>query len=300
MRGLAQACLTCTTGHYTAPSTLVLLEHDAHYLDAPAIWLARVRYAGKDHLIRDAVPTTQLRHDTGVPGAVYRAVVDQANNVLHQDLSRIDSFATVFVAAIDTYAGTLNYASAGHTPGILWRADTRTAKQLRATSPPIGIFGYQSKAMNTIQLNPGDTLVLYTDGITEAQAPNGNLFGLNRLTYLIESWANESPEALQQAIQAEISNFRRNAVGRDDATLLIVKMLPQSEGVVPKDISTIIRTEHFSFPADVQHLGDISQKVTAACRELPTLPANPNADDFVYLIELAISEICTNIIVQLV
>ncbi|MBN1220182.1 MAG: SpoIIE family protein phosphatase [Anaerolineae bacterium] len=242
-----------------------------------------------------SVTRTMLRVEA-MRGEPPHAIVDQANNVLHQDLSRIDSFATVFVATVDTYAGTLNYASAGHTPGILWRANARTSEQLRATSPPIGIFGYQSKVTKTIQLNPGDTLVLCTDGITEAQAPNGNLFGLNRLTYIIESWANESPEALQQTIQAEITNFRRNAMGRDDATLLIIKMLPQAEGGTPKDISTIIRTEHFSYPAHVRHLGDISQKITAACRELPALPSNPNADDFIYLIELAISEICTNII----
>ena len=242
-----------------------------------------------------SVTRTMLRVEA-MRGDPPHTIIDQANNILHQDLSRIDSFATVFVATIDTYDGTLTYASAGHTPGILWRADTRTTEQLPATSPPIGISGYQSHVVDPIRLNPGDTLVLYTDGITEAQAPNNYLFGINRLTYIIESWANESPEALQQAIQAEIANFRRNAMGQDDATLLIVKMLPQSEGTTPKEISTIIRTESFSYPADVQHLSDISEKVTAACRELPLLPASSNAKEFVCLIELAISEICTNII----
>jgi sigma-B regulation protein RsbU (phosphoserine phosphatase) len=211
-------------------------------------------------------------------------------------LSRIDSFATVFVATLDSYEGTLKYASAGHTPGILWRSGARTIEQLKATSPPIGISGYQSKATGTIQLNPGDTLVLYTDGITEAQAPNGNLFGLNRLTYFIESRANEPPEVLQQVIQSEIANFCRNAPGGDDATLLIIKMLPHSECSTPRNISTIIKTENFSYPADVKYLNDIAKKVTTVCRQLPTLPSNPNANDYIYLIELAISEICTNII----
>ncbi|MBN1991813.1 MAG: SpoIIE family protein phosphatase [Anaerolineae bacterium] len=242
-----------------------------------------------------SVTRTMLRVEA-MRGELPHLIIDQANNVLHQDLSRIDSFATAFVAVIDTYESTLNYASAGHTPGILWRVNTRTTEQLRATSPPIGIFGHQSKAVDTIHLNPGDTLVLYTDGITEAQAPNGNLFGLNRLIYTIESRVNEPPEVLQQAIQSEIANFRRNALGRDDATLLIVKILPQSEGVAPKDISTIIKTVNFSYPADVKYLGDISQTVSAACQELPALPVSPNADDFIYLVELAISEICTNII----
>jgi len=242
-----------------------------------------------------SVTRTMLRVEA-MRGEAPHAIIDQANNVLYQDLSRIDSFATVFVAAVDTYAGTLNYASAGHTPGVLWRAKTRTAEQLRATSPPIGIYGYRSQVVDTIHFEPGDMLVLYTDGITEAQAPNGNLFGLNRLIYLIESRANEPPEMLQQAIQAEISSFRRDSQSRDDATLLIIKMLPQSEMAVPQNISTIIKTEDFTCPADVHYLGEISQKITAACRQLPALPNCPNVDDFIYQVELAISEICTNII----
>ena len=242
-----------------------------------------------------SVTRTKLRVEA-MRGEPPHAIIDQANNVLYQDLSRIDSFATVFVATIDSFDGTLKYASAGHTPGILWRAATHITEQLRSTSPPIGIFGYQSKLVEPIHLEPGDTLVLYTDGITEAQAPNGTLFGLNRLIYMIESRANESPETLQQAIQSEIANFRRNAPGRDDATLLIIKMLPQTERVAPKDISTIIKTEEFSYPADVKYLSDISHRVRTACHQLPFLPSNPNTDDFIYLIELAISEICTNII----
>lgn len=242
-----------------------------------------------------SVTRTMLRVEA-LRGEPPHAIIHQANNVLHQDLSRADSFVTVFVATINTYEGTLSYASAGHTPAILWRAETFSTEQLKATSPPIGIFGYQGDITRTIALNPGDTLIFYTDGITEAQAPNGDFFGLNRLLYLIESKASEPPEMLQQYIQAEIASFRRNSLSRDDATLLIVKMLPQSERTTPKNISTIIKTVDFLYPADVKYLNDISAEITKTCRQLPSLPDGSNADDFIYLIELAISEICTNII----
>jgi sigma-B regulation protein RsbU (phosphoserine phosphatase) len=215
---------------------------------------------------------------------------------LHQDLSRADSFVTVFVATIDTFEGTLSYASAGHMPAILWRADTHVMEQLKATSPPIGIVGYASDTSHTIKINSGDTIVFYTDGITEAQAPNGDFFGLNRLLYIVKSRANEPPEILQQYIQSEIGSFRRDSLSRDDATLLILKMLPQSETATPKYISTVIRTVEFSYPADIQYLTNISEEIISSCRQLPTLPSGPNADDFIYLIELAISEICTNVI----
>ncbi len=238
---------------------------------------------------------TMLRVEA-MRGETPHAIIQQANNVLHQDLSRADAFVTAFVATIDTMAGTLSYASAGHAPTLLWRADTRQTELLKATSPPIGIFGYKGDVTRTVPLYPGDTLIFYTDGITEAQAPNGELYGLHRLIYTVESRVNETPEALQQVIQAEVAGFCRNSSTRDDLTLLIVKMLPQTEVASAKDISTILNTVQFSYPANTEHLTDISREVISACRHLPALPPGSGADDFIYLIELAISEICTNII----
>ena len=200
------------------------------------------------------------------------------------------------MATVDTYEGTLSYASAGHMPAILWRSDSHTVELLRATSPPIGIFGYVGETSQTVTIDSGDTIVFYTDGITEAQAPNGELFGLNRLFYIIESRASVPPEILQQYIHSEIGSFRRDSQSRDDATLLIIKMLPQSEAATPKHISTVIKAMEFSYPADIQYLSTISKDIISSCRRLPALPSGPNADDFIYLIELAISEICTNVI----
>ncbi len=242
-----------------------------------------------------SVTRTMLRVEA-MRGESPQTIIQQANNVLYQDLSRADSFVTVFVATIDTVKGTLKYASAGHTPTLLWRAEARTTEQLRATAPPIGIFGFEGQNPNTIQLRPGDTVVLYTDGITEAQSPNGDLFGLNRLIYIIESQATDSPENLQQSILSEIATFRRDLSRGDDATLLIVKMLPHSDNISPREISTVIETIDFSYPADIQYLNEIAERAKIACRRLPALPSGYRGDDFIYLIELAVSEICTNII----
>jgi anti-sigma regulatory factor (Ser/Thr protein kinase) len=200
------------------------------------------------------------------------------------------------VAIIDTYEAKLTYASAGHTPTLLWQAESGDIELLKATSPPIGIVGFQESRSHTKALQPGDTLVFYTDGITEAHSPNHDLFGLNRLVYIVESRANDSPEALQQYIQSEVVNFWRHSSGRDDATLLVIKILPHSEATLPQDISTIVKTVDFLYPAEMEYLSEISQQISATCRELPSLPVSSRGDDFIYLIELAISEICTNII----
>jgi serine phosphatase RsbU (regulator of sigma subunit)/anti-sigma regulatory factor (Ser/Thr protein kinase) len=242
-----------------------------------------------------SVTRTMLRVEA-MRGEPPHAIIHRANSILHQDLSRADSFVTAFVATIDTFDGTFSYASAGHTPAILWRAETHTTEQLKATSLPIGIFGYRGEATRTVILKPGDTILFYTDGITEAQSPEGELFGLNRLLQIVKTKAHEPPEILQQHIKAEISNFRRDSLSRDDATLLVVKMLPQTETVAPKHPATVIKTADFCYPADTKYLVEISREIVELCRQVPALPSGSNANDFIYLIELAISEICTNII----
>lgn len=223
-------------------------------------------------------------------------IIHRANNILHEDLSRADSFVTVFVATLNTAEGTLSYASAGHSPAILWRVETQTTEQLKATSPPIGIFGYRGESTRTITLQPGDTLVFYTDGITEAQSPDEEFFGLRRLTQIVKEKASESPEALRAYIQAEVANFCRDSLTSDDATLLIVKLLPSTEVSIPGHSSNIIKTVDFAYPADTKYLIDISKEIVNLCRQVPALPPGSGANDFIYLIELAISEICTNII----
>jgi anti-sigma regulatory factor (Ser/Thr protein kinase) len=242
-----------------------------------------------------SVTRTMLRVEA-MRGEEPHKIIQQANNVLHQDLSRADSFVTAFVATIDSYAGTLTYASAGHTPTLLWRAETHKVEQLKATTLPIGIVDEMPNSSVTVDLHSGDTVVFYTDGITEAQAPNQELFGLERLIYIIESRATDSPEKLQQYIQSEVVKFWRHSSGRDDATLMIVKTLSQAEIVTPQNISTMVEMVEFNYPANMDYLSEISQQISEICRELPTLPVGSRGDDFIYLIELAISEICTNIV----
>lgn len=227
-------------------------------------------------------------------------VIERANELLHHDLNAAEAFITALVAKIDTYNGILSYANAGHLIGLLRQTKQNHTELLKATCLPIGLHGYENHLTKTIKLNSGDNLVLVTDGIVEAQSPKGDTFGLHRLRYIIENRANDLPEQLQHFIRSEISQFRlgNSAVHseQDDATLLIVKMLAQPDSLTSKDISTIIKTAKYTYHADTEHLAEISQKVTAICQEIPSLAGQANAKDFVHLVELATSEICTNII----
>ncbi len=291
MGGLAMA-VSSTPASEVGGDFFDLVTVDDHHL---TVVIGDVSGKGIPAAMLTTVARTMLRVEA-VRGDPPHKIIQQANNVLYRDLSRADSFVTVFVATIDTHDGTLTYASAGHTPSLLWRAETRKVEQLRATSLPLGIFDIQESQSRTVEISPGDTLIFYTDGITEAQSPNNDLFGLNRLIYIIESRASDSPEQLQQYIQAEVAKFRRDAAWKDDATMLIIKTLATVGASQPQHISTAIKTEEFSYPANMDYLRDISHEILDICRQLPGLPGGARGDDFIYLMELAISEICTNVV----
>ena len=291
MRGLVMAVSSITASEVGGDFFDFITVDDRHL----TLVIGDVSGKGIPAAMLTSVTRTMLRVEA-VRGEPPHKIIQQANNVLYRDLSRADSFVTVFVATVDTLEGTLTYANAGHTPTLLWRTKEQQVEQLRATSLPIGIFDFQESSSRTVALNSGDTLVFHTDGITEAQSPNNDLFGLNRLIHIVESRAGDSPEQLQQFIQAEVSNFRQDADWKDDATLLIVKTFTDVEASPTQHISTVIEAVEFSYPAEMDYLSDISRQIVNTCRRLSNLPSGARGDDFIHLIELAISEICTNIV----
>jgi anti-sigma regulatory factor (Ser/Thr protein kinase) len=101
---------------------------------------------------------------------------------------------------------------------------------------------------------------------------------------------------LKQIILKELAEFQQMEAPSDDITLVLVKCA--LEEIRPERMreSKILKTTPFRYRADTTYLADVSRQVTTACRALKGLPLDSKGDDFVYLVELAVSEICTNII----
>ena len=114
----------------------------------------------------------------------------------------------------------MRYASAGHNPPFLLRRDA-SCERLGEGGGVLGIFIDQTYAMGTVQLAPGDRLVLYTDGVTEANNPAGEEFGEERLLALLREHRAVSAEQLQKTILAAADEFS-GGHWHDDATLLVV------------------------------------------------------------------------------
>jgi sigma-B regulation protein RsbU (phosphoserine phosphatase) len=132
-----------------------------------------------------------------------------------------EHYATLFFACFDEAAGALRYVNCGHNPPLLLRADGR-GERLSPTAPALGLLERWSGAEARVTLGAGDTLLLYTDGATEATGPEGEEFGEARLEAALRDNAGRSLEAIRRGLLAAIEAFC-GRVPRDDLTLVLAR-----------------------------------------------------------------------------
>ena len=145
--------------------------------------------------------------------------IDQALAGHHDDLS----FATGIIGTLTSSTGRLEWSCAGHPPPLLLRDRKVVAELAGEPALPFGLGG-GTPQLGAHDLEPGDAILLYTDGVTEARTPEGELFGLDRLTDLLEREAasEQPPEELVRRLAQAVLEYQADRL-RDDATLLLVK-----------------------------------------------------------------------------
>jgi serine phosphatase RsbU (regulator of sigma subunit) len=131
------------------------------------------------------------------------------------------SFATLFFAEYDDHAGRLRYANCGHLSALLLRSDN-TLERLESTATVLGVFREWDCTIGECRLRAGDTLALYTDGITESYDTEEEEFGEGRLVEALRRNSGLSPQRLMDAIVAEVQRFSPQEQ-HDDITLIIAK-----------------------------------------------------------------------------
>jgi sigma-B regulation protein RsbU (phosphoserine phosphatase) len=135
---------------------------------------------------------------------------------------RFDSFFSIFYMTIDVKDGWLDYSCAGHPPPILMHSDG-TLDFLNQRGPVIGFGPETPFGQSSIQLQAGDRLILYTDGILENRNPAGNYFGKAGFCQVLNDHRNEPLQSMVDAVCQEIRNFRQQAAPDDDISLLAVE-----------------------------------------------------------------------------
>ncbi len=133
-----------------------------------------------------------------------------------------EEFVTLFYGVLDTENRQLTYTNAGHNPGLLYRSDSMM--QLRTGGVVLGVIENTPYEQETVQLLPGDILVLYTDGLNEARNAENQMFGLERLHHIIRRHQQMSAADIIQRLVGAIQQFSRPREQSDDLTILLIKV----------------------------------------------------------------------------
>ncbi len=158
---------------------------------------------------------------TASPGAL----LEQVNNLLVADAQN-GMFVTAVFALADLETGQITYANAGHNQPLLLHHETGAAEKLHKGGMAMAVLEDNKYVDNTITLQPGDTLLLYTDGVTEQFSPEGEMFGEERLIEMVEENLGESVQELHDSLNKAIFDFREGEPASDDVTMLSIRRLP--------------------------------------------------------------------------
>lgn len=150
------------------------------------------------------------------------SVVNRLDACLARDLSR-GLFMCMFVAVCDPKTGRMEYCNAGHPPGLLRRHDG-SVEPLMPTGRILGVLPDPSHVAGPeIQFASGEMLLLYTDGVTEACAPDGEMFGDDRLVAWLAESAAEGPAELLDALREKVRTWTGEDATTDDLTLVAIQ-----------------------------------------------------------------------------
>ena len=134
------------------------------------------------------------------------------------------TFVTVFLAQFDPTTLTMTYVNAGHNPPAVRRRERAEITWLRPTAPAIGLAEEFHARMETIGFSQGDSLLLYTDGVTEVLNIGNEQFGQERLAELVHQHADRPAQDLLQAVRQAVSAFNGNRPLVDDVTMVALKI----------------------------------------------------------------------------
>ena len=154
---------------------------------------------------------------TGTGGSIEK-VLGRINELLGSRTGG-EKYATIFYGTIGR-DGVFHYANAGHCPPLVISAGR--LNELRATAIPVGLMEGVEFPSHHIVLQPGDKVVIYSDGVSEAQNRAGDFYGLDRLYAALTSKADACCSEVLDAIRKSVSEFTQGAEQGDDITVLVL------------------------------------------------------------------------------
>jgi sigma-B regulation protein RsbU (phosphoserine phosphatase) len=180
--------------------------------------------------------------DKGMPAALFMAVtrsivrasvarapspavgIAHANRLICADSTR-GMFVTLFYALLNPASGEFTYVNAGHNPPLLCRADRDQLTKLTLTGMPLGVLADTPFEERTLHLNPGDWILFYTDGVTDAINAYEQEFGMERLEHVLLEHRHASAMEIMAALEGAIHDFTGPTAPFDDIAMMVIKCL---------------------------------------------------------------------------
>jgi len=169
-----------------------------------------------------AMARNLLRRDMAA-GLAPAEVLSATNASMFADLAGAGHFITMFCVRYDPAERRLEFANGGHNPPLLRRASGSEVSELPAEGAALGIFEHYPYEHHTLTLEPGDALVLFTDGVVEAASPSGEPFGDRRLHELVRRSDHEAPEEMNARIYDEVRLHGAGEPQADDVTIVTLR-----------------------------------------------------------------------------
>jgi len=192
------------------------------YEDEIGIVIADVSGKGVPAAILMAFLRSSLRAATHI-GYAPNISMAKVNYLLWESIER-NQFVTAFHGILDASNGLLAYSNAGHNPPLLINANRET-RFIEYGEQPLGMFPETRYHQHHLSLKPGDVLVLYTDGVTEAQNPQGVEFGRDRLAKAVKENYERPARELIASLEMAVLEWTANAGANDDVTFFVIKAL---------------------------------------------------------------------------
>ncbi len=244
----------------------------------PAALLAA---ATKSHFLKALSDLMAGSKDKQLPEPKEVAMSAHATVVRH--LIDLESFVTLCYARLNMNTRTLDFVDCGHTGVLQWHAETGLCETHHGSDLPMGIREGETYDQRSVAFESGDLFLLYSDGITEARNPGGEMFGTQRLEDCIRSNAQLEAGAFVEAIRSAVFRFAESDRLSDDLTCVAIKPAP-----------AVVRA-HMEINSELKQLRCARAFVREFCRQCP----EPLLDeDRMGALELAVTEAASNIIIH--
>lgn len=207
-----------------------------------------------------------------------KVIIEMINSSLSKN-NEANMFVTLFTGVLDMSSGRLTYCNAGHNPPYILKADSTI--EILPTNPniPVGVFNEYKYENQETKLQPGDVIFLYTDGLTEAENDNAELYSEKRLTMCLKNIKNNAEtKEIVDCVQKDVINHVENADQSDDLTMMAIKY------------KVIIKNEYITIENEMSEMNKVHDFVDNLCMDL-----NLNSE-LTMSLNLAVEEIVANVI----